>query len=65
MSAPHNQCQPSTSDDQFVSDMAESVNHIRATDRQKEVFKASLRFAITYAREKAKVRAALQSEKTP
>lgn len=65
MSVPYKQCQPINSDDQFVADMAESVNHIRATERQKEVFKASLRFAITYAKEKAKVRVALQSEKTP
>lgn len=45
--------------EQFISDLASSVNEISATDRQKEVFKASLRYAITHARRLAADRAAL------
>lgn len=36
--------------DQFLVDMGDSVAFIKATDRQKEVFKASLRYAISHAR---------------
>jgi hypothetical protein len=39
--------------DEFIADLADSVSHIRATSRQKEIFKASLRYAIAYARRKA------------
>ncbi len=39
--------------DQFIEDMAASVDEIKATERQKETFKASLRFALAFARRKA------------
>jgi hypothetical protein len=49
--------------DQFISLMGESADKITATDRQREVFKASLRFAVTYAQTRMKI-AAARSERT-
>jgi hypothetical protein len=39
--------------DNFISDMADSLSEIKATERQREVGKAWLRHAIAYARRKA------------
>jgi len=39
--------------EQFILDMADSVNEVVGTARQKEIFKASLRLAISHARRKA------------
>jgi hypothetical protein len=41
-----------TANDRFVEYLAESVNEVKATKGQREIFKASLRFAISFARRK-------------
>lgn len=42
---------------QFIEDMSDVINHVKATDKQKEIGKAWLRAAIDYANYKAKERA--------
>lgn len=42
-----------TEQEQFIADLAESLNEIQATPRQKEIYKATLRHAISYAVRKA------------
>jgi len=42
---------------QFIEDMADVINYVKATDKQKEIGKAWLRAAIDHANEKAKQRA--------
>lgn len=41
---------------QFVIDMADAINHVKCTERQREVGKAWIRAAIQHAREKAQER---------
>lgn len=45
-----------TEQEQFIADLAETVQMIAATDRQREVYKASLRYAISHAVRKASQR---------
>lgn len=42
-----------TEQEQFVADLTETVDLIDATPRQREVYKASLRYAISHAVRKA------------
>jgi hypothetical protein len=42
-----------TEQEQFIADLADSLNEITATPRQKEIYKATLRHAIAYAVQKS------------
>lgn len=42
-----------TEQEQFVADLAETVHLIVATEHQREIYKASLRYAISHAVRKA------------